>query len=290
MQSETESDPVITAAQNGPGTANVTTTVFNTFGEPIWTKDADGYLTYTAYDTGTGAVVETITDVNTCDTSDFSGLPSGWTTPAGGGLNLVTTYQVDDQGRTIEETDPNGNITYTVYDDADQEVRVYPGWNSSTDTTTGPIEVIRDDQARALHRNADDGGHARHDGRRPQRRARRSATSRRLERDFTNTAGQVIDGGPVLRPDGFHVQRRSDWVLGRRQLLRDDYGYNADGVQDHVVSPTGTITDDGLRRPGAAAEHVGGHQRLDGTLVAEQHDRMVEAPTSTTTAASATAT
>jgi hypothetical protein len=30
-------------------------------------------------------------------------------------------------GRTIEETDPNGNITYTVYNDAEREIRVYPG-------------------------------------------------------------------------------------------------------------------------------------------------------------------
>ena len=30
---------------------------------------------------GTGAVVETIADVNTSNTSDFSNLPSGWSTP-----------------------------------------------------------------------------------------------------------------------------------------------------------------------------------------------------------------
>ena len=71
----------------------------------------------------------------------------GLETPAGGGLNLVTTYQVDGLGRTIEETDPNGNITYTVYDDPDHEVRVYPGWNAGTGTPTGPTEVYRDDLA-----------------------------------------------------------------------------------------------------------------------------------------------
>ena len=132
MQSETESDPIITTCQNGSGTADVTVTVNNTFGEPIWTKDPNGYLGYTAYDTGTGAVVETITDVNTAITGDFTALPSGWSTPdastapVAGGLNLVTTYEVDDQGRTTEETDPDGNITYTVYDDIDDEERHLP--------------------------------------------------------------------------------------------------------------------------------------------------------------------
>ena len=71
-----------------------------------------------------------IVDVNTADTSEFTDLPSGWTTPTGGGLNLVTTDQVDALGRTTEETSPAGNVTYYVYLDAQHEVRIYPGWNS----------------------------------------------------------------------------------------------------------------------------------------------------------------
>ena len=51
---------------------------------------------------------------------------------------------MDALGRTTEETDPDGNVTYTVYDDVDHEVRVYQGWNSSTDTPTGPTDVIRE--------------------------------------------------------------------------------------------------------------------------------------------------
>ena len=76
MQSVTVTLPVISAAQNGPGTADVTTTFFDTYGRPIWSKDADGFLNYTAYDLATGAVVKTIADVNTADTGDFSDLPS----------------------------------------------------------------------------------------------------------------------------------------------------------------------------------------------------------------------
>jgi len=107
-------------------------------------------LIYGAYGTVT---------VNTSNTSDFNDalLPSGWTTPAGGGLNLVTTYNVDSQGRTTEMTDPNGNVTYTVYKDGldpstdfVNETRTYPGWHQDPTTglwtTTGPVQVTRENR------------------------------------------------------------------------------------------------------------------------------------------------
>ena len=147
--------PVITNSQDGPGSSSTdlanaatTWTYFDSFGEPTWTKDGLGYIDYTRYDPDTGAVLETITDVNTAITSDFSNLPASWTTYTGGGstgltpggLNLVTTWQVDAQGRNIEEINPNGNVTCTVYNDPAQEIRVYPGFDASTGLTTGPIQ------------------------------------------------------------------------------------------------------------------------------------------------------
>ncbi len=101
---------------------------------------------YTAYDPATGAVTTSITDVDTTKTSEFQNLPTGWVTPTGGGLNLVTQDQVDSEGRTTKETSPAGNVTYTVYNDTNYEVRVYPGWNSQTNTPTGPMQVTREDQ------------------------------------------------------------------------------------------------------------------------------------------------
>ena len=146
MESQTVSQPVIAADQNGPGVADTETTVYDIYGRPIWQQDGDGFLTYTAYDQGTGAVIASITDVDTTQTSEFQDLPAGWTTPPGGGLNLVTTYEVDGLGRTTAVTDPNGNVTYTVYDDPDHEVRTYVGWQASTDMPTGPTLVTREDQ------------------------------------------------------------------------------------------------------------------------------------------------
>src|SRR5262249_31295901 len=40
--------------------------------------------------------------------------PSGWTTPTGGGLNLVTQMQVDALGRETAIIYPAANITYTT--------------------------------------------------------------------------------------------------------------------------------------------------------------------------------
>src|SRR5262249_43989229 len=91
MQSMTVTKPLISTSQNGPGgTANDTeSTYFDTYGRPIWHKEGDGFLNYTEYDQNTGAVTKTIIDVDTTRTSDFSNLPTGWSTPSGGDLHLI---------------------------------------------------------------------------------------------------------------------------------------------------------------------------------------------------------
>src|SRR5258707_12128510 len=94
IQSLSVSLPVISSSQNGPGTADSSTIFYDASERPIWTKDADGFLNYTAYDQATGAVVKTIKDVDTTRTGDFSNLPTGWTTPTGGGLHLLTQVTV----------------------------------------------------------------------------------------------------------------------------------------------------------------------------------------------------
>ena len=138
--------PTVTAGENGPGTATSSIVVYDSFGRPIWAKDAGGYLTYTAYDQATGAVVKSIADVNTADSGDFTALPTGWTTPSGGGLELITTSVIDALGRATTTTSPAGNVTYTVYNDPAHEQLVYPGWNSATGMPTGPTQVTRDDR------------------------------------------------------------------------------------------------------------------------------------------------
>ena len=77
--------------------------------------------------------------------------------PCHTGLNLVTTqYQVDNQGRTIEMTDPNGNETFSpVYNDAAHEVPDLSRLGfDPTKMTTGAIMVTRDDPSHGYEANA----------------------------------------------------------------------------------------------------------------------------------------
>lgn len=276
MRSMKETLPVVLASQNGPGTTETTTVLFDTYGRPTWYQDADGYLSFFSYDPATGALVKTITDVDTSMTSDFGTLPAdfqglratyhdnsdlsggtvtrfdstvnfnwvagspdpsigadtfsgrwtgkikplysetytfyttdddgvrlwvngqlvvdAWVTGTdthsgtialtagqsydivleffenGGnaqiklewqstsqarevvpasrvyvpGLHLITTMEVDALGRSTKLTQPGGNISYTVYNDAKHEVRSYVGWNGTTGTATGPTTVLRE--------------------------------------------------------------------------------------------------------------------------------------------------
>jgi hypothetical protein len=86
-----------------------------------------------------------IVDVNTADTGEFTNLPSGWSTPSCGGLNLISQDVVYALGRTTKETSPVGNVTYYLYLDPQHAERIYQGWNSSNNTLTVPTVVLRED-------------------------------------------------------------------------------------------------------------------------------------------------
>jgi RHS repeat-associated protein len=257
MQSMTTTLPVISAAQNGPGVADQSVSVFDKYGRDIWDKDADGYINYTAYDPGTGAAVKSILDVNTAVTGEFSNLPSGWSTPAGGGLNLVTTDQVDDLGRTVKETSPNGNVTYTVYDDPNHEVRVYRGWNAATGMPSGPTEVYRQDLPGSyietltmsatphLTNGVPDGTEA-------------ISNIQTLTRDYMNAAGQVVRTDDYFNLSGVNYSTAK--YIGTQSVNNGTqngnyyttlFAYDDRGRLDRTVSPTGTSTRtiyDGLDR------------------------------------------
>ena len=235
--------------------------LYNIFGQPTWTMDADGTIDYTAYDPATGAVVETITDVNTQDTGDFSGLPAGWTTPAGGGLELITTMQVDALGRTIEETDPDGNVTCTVYNDAAHEVRIYPGWNSTTHTTTGPIEVQRGYWPEA---GAPAGEQTMYEetltsSATPTYNATTNLPTgqetidqtniQSLARSLLDDAGQVVEVDCYFSLTGVTYSTASPYLgtasddTASGNYFATLYGYDAEGRSDRVQDPNGNITD-----------------------------------------------
>jgi hypothetical protein len=239
-QSVAVSAPLISSAQNGPGTADVKTTYFDNYGRPIWNKDGDGFISYMAYDQSTGAVIKSIKDVDTTKTGDFTNLPSGWTTPTGGGLHLISQWSVDALGRATQYTDPDGNITYIVYNDPNYEMLIYPGWNTSTNLPTGPTQVYREDRPGSyeekltmsatphLTNGKPDGTEA-------------IASLQTLSRDYTNAAGQFTIRDVYFKLAG--VSYSTSQYIGTQNVnyYRTLIDYDSRGRLNRVQLPTGTI-------------------------------------------------
>ena len=140
--------PVVSASQNGPGTDDVETTVFDTFGRVVWQRDADGYLAYTAYESGNGAISQSIVDADPAQvTSPPIGAPPRGATSTP--LHLRTQIINDGLGRPRFVEDPRFNVTETRYDDAAQakRVTVLPPVTLTAASDDPPAQVTRDDRA-----------------------------------------------------------------------------------------------------------------------------------------------
>jgi RHS repeat-associated protein len=242
--------PTVTTAENGPNSADVVTTFYDVYGRPIWTKDADGFLTYTEYDQPTGAVSKRIVDVNTSNTSDFTNLPSGWSTPTGGGLHLITTMEVDALGRTTKLTDPAGDVTYTVYNDTNYEVRVYPGWQSGSSTTTGPTQVYREDRTNSYLETLTMSATPHVTSSRPDG-TEAIGSLQTLARSYTDNAGQTVRTDAYFNLSG--VTYATSTYIGtlNTNYYKTLFDYDSRGRLDRTLMPTGTINRtvyDGLGR------------------------------------------
>ncbi|MFL5246024.1 MAG: RHS repeat-associated core domain-containing protein [Gemmataceae bacterium] len=250
MQSEQVTKPVISSTQNGPGTADVETTFFDSLGRPIWTKDADGFINYFQYDQATSTLTKSITDVDTTKTTDFTGLPTGWTTPTGGGLHLITQLAVDGLGRPTQLTDPLGNISYTVYNDPNYEKLVYPGWNSTTSTPTGPTQVIREDRPGSYMESLTMSATPHLTGGVPDGTEAISGLQT-LARAYTNAAGQVVRNDAYFNLSGVTYSTAANIGVKNTNYYESLTDYDNRGWLTRTQSPTGTITrtvHDGLGR------------------------------------------
>ncbi len=158
VQQQTTTLPSITADE-ASSAGDKSYEVFDQAGRTVWTKDAEGYIGYTGYDAVTGEVSLSIQDIDPSQLNHDNvppTVPSGWSL-TGSHLNLKTEYeyQLNANGRTVIETDPVGNITFTIYDDVNKEVRTYRGWTKSGSTyvrmtNPPPTEVTREDQSGAF--------------------------------------------------------------------------------------------------------------------------------------------
>ncbi|MFQ3649983.1 MAG: RHS repeat-associated core domain-containing protein [Gemmataceae bacterium] len=242
--------PTVAAAQNGPGTATTLTTVFDAFGRPIWQKDGGGFLTYIEYDQATGAVLKHIRDVDTTQTSTFTNLPSGWTTPAGGGLHLMTTYEVDALGRVTKKVHPNGRVDYFTYNDVTREVRTYAGWDAAGNMPTGPTQVVRADWASGYVETLTMSAVPAVTGGRPTGTEAIDGLQT-LSRRYTNAGGQVIYADAYFNLAGLTYTTSTNLGAANTHFYRTEFGYDAAGRLDRTLAPSGTIyrtVSDGLGR------------------------------------------
>ncbi|MBM4017216.1 MAG: hypothetical protein FJ288_02640 [Planctomycetes bacterium] len=242
-KSVTTTLPVVPTAQHGSCTADETVVVYDFFGRPVWTKDADGYIDYAAYDQVTGAVVKTITDVEYCSLTceEQDSFPTGWAEPEEG-LHLVTLYTVDELGRTTKAHDPNGIDTYTVYLDAAHETRVYPGWNSSTHQTTGPTVVTRQDWARGYTETLTMSAAPAYDEETGEPTGTEEISDiQTLSRVYINPGKQVVRSDQYFDFDGVEYSQDPDIGEEGTNFLRTEYAYNARGLPARTEDPAGVI-------------------------------------------------
>jgi RHS repeat-associated protein len=102
--------PVVTSAQNGDDVAYERTEIFDSYGRPIWERGPLGMIDHLQYSEITGTANKYIQDVD----GTIVTLPTGWTTPAGAGLNLVTDVASDNLGRVTQFLEPPHNIDGTM--------------------------------------------------------------------------------------------------------------------------------------------------------------------------------
>jgi YD repeat-containing protein len=241
VESVTTTLPAVTTAENGSNSATSSTGVYDSFGRLAWVKDQAGFISYLQYDDLTGGVVKSIQDVDTTQTSTFANLPSGWSTPSGGGLHLTTTYQIDALGRTTKVTHPDGRVDYTVYNDASHEVRTYQGRDSTAHAPTGPTTVTREDWGNGYTETLTMSAAPALDGSNLPTGTESIAKVQSLSRSYVNSAGQVVYTDSYFKLAGLTYSTSTTLGTEGVNFYRTRYQYDDESRLDKTTSPEGTI-------------------------------------------------
>lgn len=251
MQQITTTLPVVPASQNGSGFAATRKVYLDEYSNQIWSMDERGYITRFKYDLTTGAMTQRINDVDTAIEMDA---PSGWTTPSGGGLNLITDYEYDDKGRIIQTLGPwhtidiDGTATnirrasWMVYDENASQNITRTGQGYATDPGSGYIYTLVNPVSIMI--NAKNG--------KPQQQiqATRAGTSGKLlpsdtfaQSQYTRwTTFQYTDCCNLASQRVYHTIPVSGKGSSGTNYDQTNYGYDAMKRRNRNVTPGGTIT------------------------------------------------
>jgi len=241
--------PAVPTDQNGSGQTDTRREYFDAYGNLTWTMDERGFITRYKHDVVAGAMTQLIQDV---DTSQVTDEPTGWETPTGGGLHLVTDFEHDDQGRTTQMLGPVHTLdidgvatsvrraTWTVYDDANHEVRTavgqaVPDGDSYTYTLINPVSITKSDENGNVLEEI---------------KATRASTSGKLLPTDTFaqssyvawTTYQYAECCRLSSKHVYHTIPASGEGDEGTNYDHTDYKYNASGMMNRQESPGGTIT------------------------------------------------
>ena len=261
MQERTTTLPAVPGSQNGSGVSATRVERFDTFGNLVWLKDERGFITYNAYDVSTGNVTQTVQDADGAQLT----LPSGWSTPAGGGKHLVTDYEYDDLDRLVQTLGPvhtvdvGGTATtvrtasWTVYQDDSYETWTAQGYTTGTSpdytyTLVNPVSISKRNAAGT---------------RRESIQATRASTSGALSasdsfpqssyvRWTVTSEDSKIVGRLTAGRQYFLVPASGDGTSGTN-YSETTYGYDSMGRQNMQKTPGGTITRTSFDPSGRAA-------------------------------------
>jgi len=247
--------PIVSSSEHGDGTSITTGVYFNDYGNPIWSYDGEGFVDFASYDAGTGALIQTIDDVTYSSLTaqqQTSFASTGWLQPVSG-LHLSTTMTVDGLGRTTSVVDSSGDVSYTVYDDINHEIRSYVSWNDTLQRPVGPIHVIREDRANgyldqitmsavpSISGGVPDGQEV-------------ITNVESLIRSHVNVGGQTVAIDEYFDLNGLVYDTAPILGVLDTNYYRTTFAYDERGETTKTVNAVGTITitlRDGLDRPTA---------------------------------------
>jgi RHS repeat-associated protein/uncharacterized delta-60 repeat protein len=145
----------------------------------------------------------------------------------GATLSLTTTVTVDAYGRPLSQTDPNGSVTTTDYDDANHETRVYRAGM--------PVEVYRENWSKGYTETLTFVSAS------PE--VIDTSTLRSLSRSILNDAGQVVATDRYHSFGGTFSYGTATATLGApgANYYRTEYGYDQRGRLKFEKNPLLTI-------------------------------------------------
>lgn len=246
----TVTPPVVGTGENGTGATTTQVTVFDEFGNAQWKKNERGRIDYAVHDRVTGALRFRIENANT---SDLSGVPSGWATPNGFGSSRRTDCHTDLLGRAtlvlgpahlVPTKDEKGGVVpvltrraeFGCYLDAKREVRSAKGGSTSGGLyTLGTTTLRRLDYANRELQNIE-AARACECGPLSPSEAFPQSSWKRWRRDFYNAAAYRDERRAWFRiPATGQGMEDSNYYATR-------YGRDSMGRENRISAPGGTIT------------------------------------------------